>query len=578
VQQKQFGRYVIVAELGRGAMGAVCRAVDPLIERDVAIKTLLPSLPPEIMGEVRERFLREARSAGRLNHPNIVTVYDVGEQDGVAYIAMELLEGRSLQDVLRDAPRLPPERIADLAAQVADALDHAQQFGIVHRDVKPANVMVSAQWRAKLTDFGVAHVPSSSMTQTGMALGSPKYMSPEQVTGQPVDPRSDLFSLGVVLYEMLVGRTPFVRPGDTTVFALMNRIASEPHQPVREIDPSLPEAFDVIIDCALAKSPAERYPRAGDMANDLRTMPGLQGGAAARPAAPAVPRAGPRRDAAELIADLETFSRDFERQEQARLQDEETQRLRKAADLQRWAEEQERHRLEFERAREAKETGTTGGARRSGAIERMKQRAATRAAGEDRAQRAQAAARVDSRLRAAFRYLSEFAVVMNDSKPVSEAPYGVMYLGEAKGVSLEDGFTDMRTRDIEGRECADVVTFRYRVRLPAAAAVSVSGTELPRVLERLKAMRIAYECSEKKDEFGQVASASLRLAGPFPCQAVLRGDYEEPGIGLELINVRAHGPVRARLAPEQLDDEALDALGSYVLGADDGFARVLARR
>ena len=175
---------MIVSELGRGAMGAVHRAVDPLIERDVAIKTLLPNLPPEVMGEVRERFLREARSAGRLNHPNIVTIYDVGEQDGIAYIAMELLEGKSLQQILRETPRLPMATIADLVAQVADGLDLAQRFRITHRDIKPANIMVSADWRAKVTDFGVAHVASSSMTQTGSALGSPKYMSPEAVTGR----------------------------------------------------------------------------------------------------------------------------------------------------------------------------------------------------------------------------------------------------------------------------------------------------------------------------------------------------------------------------------------------------------
>src|SRR5256885_10050825 len=206
-------------------MGAVFRAIDPLIEREVALKTLLPELPEEVMAEVRERFLREARSAGRLNHPNIVTIFDVGEHDGVAYIAMELLEGRSLQQVLRDPERLPFERVAELAAQVADALDAAQQYRIVHRDVKPANIMIGAGWRAKLTDFGVAHIESSSMTQTGTALGSPKYMSPEQVLGLPVDPRSDLFSLGVVLYEMLVRRTPFERASDTTVLTMMNRIA-----------------------------------------------------------------------------------------------------------------------------------------------------------------------------------------------------------------------------------------------------------------------------------------------------------------------------------------------------------------
>src|SRR3989454_8661272 len=222
-------------------MGAVFRAIDPLIEREVALKTLLPDLPEEVMAEVRERFLREARSAGRLNHPNIVIIHDVGEQDGVAYIAMELLEGRSLQQMLKDPQRIPLQTTADLAAQIADALEHAHKFSIVHRDVKPANVMVAASGRCKLTDFGVAYVPSSTMTQTGAALGSPKYMSPEQVLGQKSDPRSDVFSLGTVLYEMLTGRSPFERPGDTSVFQIMNRIAGEPHPPLRVLDPQRSE-------------------------------------------------------------------------------------------------------------------------------------------------------------------------------------------------------------------------------------------------------------------------------------------------------------------------------------------------
>jgi len=261
MKYEKLGRYRIVAELGRGAMGAVYRAVDPLIEREVAIKTLLQDLPPEILEEVRARFLREARSAGRLNHPNIVTIFDVGEDAGVAYIAMELLEGRSLQQMLRAQPRLALAAAADIAAQVADALDHAQQYRIVHRDIKPANVMVASSGRCKLTDFGIAYIPTSSMTQTGATLGSPKYMSPEQVAGVPVDGRADLFSLGVVLYEMLTGRNPFVREGDTTPLPVMHRISVEPHAKVRALDPAIPAAFERIVDRALAKKPQDRYAR-----------------------------------------------------------------------------------------------------------------------------------------------------------------------------------------------------------------------------------------------------------------------------------------------------------------------------
>ena len=285
MEERILGRYRILGELGRGAMGTVYRALDPLIEREVAIKTLHPNLPEDVMNEVRERFLREAKSAGRLNHPNIVTVYDVGEQDGTAYIAMEFLEGRSLQRILREE-RLSPRATAELIAQIADGLDHASEFDIVHRDVKPAYVMVSSSGRAKLTDFGVAYVPSSAMTQTGAALGSPKYMSPEQVLGQTVDPRADIFSLGIVLYEMLTGTTPFESPGETTLFSLMNRITNEPHRPVSECNPEIPAAFDRILAKALAKKADDRYARAGDLAGDLRAF--LAGGEGrAREAAPA---------------------------------------------------------------------------------------------------------------------------------------------------------------------------------------------------------------------------------------------------------------------------------------------------
>ena len=577
MDQTHFGRYVIVAELGRGAMGAVHRAVDPLIERDVAIKTLLPNMPPEIMDEVRERFLREARSAGRLNHPNIVTIYDVGEQDGVAYIAMELLEGKSLQQILRETPRLPIDRVADLVAQIADGLDLAQRYKITHRDIKPANVMVSADWRAKLTDFGVAHVASSSMTQTGTALGSPKYMSPEQVTGQPLDPRSDIFSLGVVLYEMLVGRTPFERKSDTTVFALMNRIAGEPHTPVTQIDGQIPAVFDAILDRALGKSSDKRYQRAGDMANELRSLKALPGSALPRP--PAQPATSDAATAT-LIGDLDVFSKGFEKQEQETLRIEAAERERKAEELRRWAEAEEKRRQQFERERESKSGGTQTGQRRSAALDLLKQKAADKTAtiAIGTSKKAEFSARIDQGLRAAFRYLSEFTTVLNEASPVSDGKQGVMFFGERAGMILCEGFTDMRTRDLNGKSCADYVTFKYRVRFPKPEKLEIAGQEAQRVQERLKAMGVKHEIASRKNELGQVTHTTFIMSGPFPCQATLRADYDEPGFTFELVNVRHHGQTKLRLGPEELDDSVLDEFGTWVLGADDAFERFLKRR
>jgi len=265
------GRYQIQAELGRGAMGTVYRALDPVLERTVAIKTLNPDLPEEVVAEMKARFVREAKSAGRLNHPNIVTIYDVDVAGEVAFIAMEYLEGRSLRQLLDAGTALSFDAIADIVAQIAEALDYAGRFGIVHRDTKPANIMVSATGYAKLTDFGLAYVPSSQMTQKGSILGSPKYMSPEQVSEQPVDSRADIFSLGVVLYEMLMRRTPFERP-EMTLFSLMESIVKDPVPSVSQQNPAIPAAFDAILARALAKRREDRFQRARELAEALRNL------------------------------------------------------------------------------------------------------------------------------------------------------------------------------------------------------------------------------------------------------------------------------------------------------------------
>jgi hypothetical protein len=576
--QRKFGRYLIVGELGRGAMGAVHLAKDPLIEREVAIKTLLPDLPAEVMGDVRERFLREARSAGRLNHPNIVTIFDVGAQDGVAYIAMEVLEGRSLQQMLRDPARLPLATIVDVAAQVADALDHAQRFGIVHRDVKPANIMVSAAGRAKLTDFGVAHVPSSSMTQTGTALGSPKYMSPEQVTGQPIDPRSDIFSLGVVLYEMLARRTPFENPADTNVWALMHRIAAERHRPVSQLDAELPPVFDRILDRALAKSPGERYQRAGDMANELRNtrLAGAFGtvalGAEERRAhGGGSARAAPAGDEtrARLMEDLDAFAQMFDRQERERARAEEQERLRR--------EEAARRAQAAPRPAEPAPT-PSGPARRPSAFDLLKQQAAARPVVDERARKLENDKRIDQRLRAAFRYLAQFGAMLREAHPVSKRRFGMIYFGEASGLELREGTADYRFRRTDGEERFDHVVFKFQVAFARPERFEVSGEQLTKIRARLDAMKVRYDAQEKKNDFGMVVHAKLLVTGPFPCEIVLRGDYDQPGFVLEMENVGRFGASRCRIGADELTDETLDELGTWLLGADDAFARFLERR
>ncbi len=599
MEEKTLGRYKILGELGRGAMGAVYRAVDPLIEREVAIKTLLPNLPPEVMDEVRERFIREARSAGRLNHPNIVTIFDVGEHNGTAYMAMELLDGKSLQQILREQ-RLPFDTTADLVAQVADALDAAYGYKIVHRDVKPANVMVGPSGRAKLTDFGVARMESSSMTQTGAALGSPKYMSPEQVLGLPIDPRSDIFSLGVMLYEMLAGRTPFERPTDTTVFSLMNRIAGEPHPPLREVDAKIPAAFVPIVNRALAKKPEQRYARASEMAKELRNYRASTGAAPSDVyektvmvgpgAAPgAKPGAADPKLNSQLLTDLDKFTEDFDHQEKTRLKAEEEARLKKEAALQKWGEEEARRRETFHQTLAPAAAGTaaagstdpsmqTTGTRR-GALDFLKQQAATQPLKENPAVvRERALVALDMTMRSAFQYLAEVVKEMNALMPTTARPYELMFIGKVPAVTLSDGFVDSRPLHIPGKDVCERVMVRYRVTPTPPAKVSLLGEDILRCIEYLKAQKVEYKAeAEARNDFGKVTKALVTVSGSLPCQISLRGDYENPGVAIELINVRRMGKQEGSIAQDKLHD-ATDELARYVLGIDEEFEKYLRKR
>ncbi|HYP66959.1 MAG TPA: protein kinase [Thiobacillaceae bacterium] len=268
------GRFRIVEELGRGAMGVVYRAVDPLLERTVAIKTIPLDLPEAERTQFEERFQREAKSAGRLSHPNIVTIYDVGEAGDVAYIAMEYLRGQSLKDILDQHGSLPLDLALDTAIQMADALAFAHEHGIVHRDVKPGNVIVLEDRGAiKLTDFGIAHINAAqSETRAGVLVGSPRYMAPEQITGKPLDGRTDVFSAGVVLYEMLTGQAPFTAPD---LHMLLYRIVNETPPLASRLRADIPAEVDRLLARCLAKQPNLRPASARELYLELKKIAAL---------------------------------------------------------------------------------------------------------------------------------------------------------------------------------------------------------------------------------------------------------------------------------------------------------------
>jgi serine/threonine protein kinase len=262
------GRYEIVAELGKGAMGTVYRALDPLLNRTVALKTINMSADRDEMADYEARFYQEAKAAGGLNHPNIVTIYDIGRSGNVAFLAMELLEGKELRTLMTPGAPLAAADAVDIAMQIAEALAYAHQYGVVHRDIKPTNIMIVREGQVKITDFGIAHMRSAEVkTQTGIVLGSPKYMSPEQVLGKRATPGSDIFSLGVIIYEMLTGVAPFT---GVDINAIMFQIVNFAPPAPSSVNPGAPQMLDFIAAKALAKDLDERYPNAKQLADDLR--------------------------------------------------------------------------------------------------------------------------------------------------------------------------------------------------------------------------------------------------------------------------------------------------------------------
>ncbi len=265
------GRYEIQKQLGKGAMGIVYLGKDPRINRTTAIKTFRfgDDLGPEEAEKLKEKFFREAESAGTLSHPNIVTIYDAGDEQDLAFIAMEFLEGSDLEKYIKKDNLLPIKKVMNFVADVADGLDYAHEKGIVHRDIKPANIMLIKNDIIKITDFGIARITATSQTQTGVVKGTPFYMSPEQFSGEKVDGRSDIFSLGTMLYQMLTGTLPF--QGDSPP-ALMHQIMNVKHKNPRTINPKIYKPLVTIIDKALQKERDKRYQHAMQMANHLRTL------------------------------------------------------------------------------------------------------------------------------------------------------------------------------------------------------------------------------------------------------------------------------------------------------------------
>jgi serine/threonine-protein kinase len=512
------GRYEILAELGRGTMGIVYKARDPLIERHVAIKTLRGDLPPEEQPRVRQRFLREARSAGQLSHRSIVVIHDVGESDGTAYIAMELLSGESLKATLAATRPLPLEAVAELAAQIADGLDYAQRHEVVHRDVKPANIMVTSPGTAKLTDFGIAYVPSSSVAQTDV-VGSPKYMSPEQVMGEPVDGRSDIFSLGIVVYEMLTRRTPFERPNDASMYRLMQRIVTSPHERPSEVDPTIPRGFDLIVARALAKEPDRRYQHAAEFAADLRKLRLLL----------LEPERKARAEAGLTLDDAPDAG-----------------------------------------GGTAPAAGSTA---KSGVLGMLRQKAEADAV--TRTGSAVSAETIDVTMRAAFRYLNELGTQIKAARPACQRRFELIFLGVLPEFVYTAPFVDYRTHAgaVEVSHCERIL-FNARLEAPEPSRIDLVRDEIPLMKAALDRVGFKYECVENKNDFGVVMRGRFTIAASVPVNAELRADYGTSVVHVDLRNIGLWGSAKLELPIGELDDTWLEEFSKLVLGMESRLAPV----
>ena len=276
----RLGKYELLRELGRGAMGVVYEAFDPTIERTVALKTIRrDQLEGAEAVDVIARFQREARAAGRLNHPNIVSIYDFGDDKSTTFIAMEFVHGRELKSYFEKNERFPMAQIVRVMGQLLDALEYSHNYGVVHRDIKPANVIIQPNGQVKVADFGIARIESSQYTQAGTVLGTPAYMSPEQFMGQTVDRRSDIFSAGVVLYQFLTGERPFSGAATT----IMHKVLSVDPPPPSMLNVQVPRPFDAVIAKAMAKRPEDRFQTAREFSDAIRAA--AEGSTAPGPAA-----------------------------------------------------------------------------------------------------------------------------------------------------------------------------------------------------------------------------------------------------------------------------------------------------
>jgi serine/threonine protein kinase len=545
---RTLGRYVLQEEVGRGSMGTVFKASDPMIERTVAIKTINALQIQDGSVEPRRRFLREAKAAGRLSHPCIVTIYDVGEFEDIAYIVMELLEGRALKDILDRGGRISLATAVQIVLQTADALGFAHRQGVVHRDIKPGNLMLTKQGLVKITDFGIARIDQMSRTRTGVVIGSPRYMSPEGVSGKKVDGRSDVFSLGIVLYELLTGVAPFdaARPED--FLTLMQNIVSKEPKPASRLNPAVPAALDAVIDRALRKNPAERYATADKMAEDLRAVLLAE-----------LKSNESKSDIAALAATDDLVMPEFD--------------LFAATEA-----------PNSPQAGTAPETRTSASpvtqGRKGGSgslLERLKSEAealeSESSTDQYGAQTLMLALDIERKMRAGFAFCEELVRYLGIVKPEIAHDYALENVGAFACPRLADAFVDSKLRRADGRPWMDMITLTVVCVSPTTLRCERAAADTQQLVDRLTAANLRYTTDEGKNG----GASTFEVAGEITIYARVMADRERGRLAFLCKNVAKFGAQNIVLDGKAVRENVFEEFANHLLGQPSQFLDIAGR-
>jgi len=602
----KLGKYEIKRELGRGAMGIVYEGFDPFIERTVAIKTIQKSLIDQSEAQdAFNRFRREAQASGRLTHPNIVSVYEYGEEEDVAFIAMEFITGRELKGYFDKGERFQVKDCMHIMLQLLDALEYSHERGVVHRDIKPSNIIITKGNQIKVVDFGIARLESSDLTQVGMVLGTPAYMSPEQFRGLVADRRSDIYSAGVILYQFLTGDRPFT--GNPTT--LMHKVLCQVPMPVSQLNPDVSKALENVVTKAMSKQPEERFQTAVEFKQALSVAAGFAATSsghmvdtdatlvvpkkleAAAPVsvardetllvAPAATQKPPEIDSATDTAfnfDLGALSTNIEKQ---------LEEVRRNASLETSTSAlsgfEPKLAVTPTAASVSPQSAGTGASNLLAGLSReAEEKAEATLSGlkavalpDDQVSKSQ---RIQTTLEKIADFLDAFAQQVRKAEPAINRSYNFGRRPAYSNLTCRSAHSDTRKQNLFESALLDYVFLSLRLHAPAPVLISRPRDMLDTLKEQLLKLKL-----RSLDDLELLKSGppedwvQVRLAPDFPMQIQFKGNYKEECIDVQALNIDAFGYLAFKLKLEDVTPELLDGIGLFLLGRADKLPEALRR-